>query len=110
MSKLSALPNLTEKQQWYATHIDSAIEQGISLSAYAKAQGIELKSLYNAHARLRQIQQRDLSNSRKAFVEVGKIISARHSNARVMLSNGVIIDLSLHDTPLRQLLQWANQL
>jgi len=47
-------PKVTDKQRWAMEHMERARQEGKALSAYARAQGVSAREIYDAMAALRR--------------------------------------------------------
>ena len=106
MSKYADLPNLTQKQRWYAAHLDEAEQQGLNIAAYAKKHGLRVKNVYNARSKLKQLG----GTVESKLIHAGTVSNKVSSKARVLLPNGCAIDIHLCDTSLSALLKQVSAL
>ncbi len=85
---------LTEKQQFWKTHIDAAAEFEGNQADYARLHNLDIKQLYFFKATLRK---KGLVAAKDEFVRVTPPSPSMRSEVQVMLPNGV--RLSLLDAP-----------
>ena len=51
---MSSSKSLSPRLRFWLAHLQACAQQGVSLSAYASAQGLKVGALYEAKSRLRQ--------------------------------------------------------
>jgi hypothetical protein len=105
---------LTEIQKYWLDHINQATKQKLSMSDYAKQNNLVLKSFYGARALLTKKGVLSTTGN-KSLLPINPSLNLSSSNAiqyasscRVILCNGVIIDLT--DVDITKLLNSATQL
>ena len=103
---------LTQKQQCWLDHVNQASTEKISMLAYAKKNGLPLKTFYHARSTLEQkgfLPPRTQNSTPFMPVTITSPPSEKIAHAcRVKLTNGVVIECS--DIDLTSLLNSANQL
>ena len=104
---------LTERQRFWLEHLKACEAQGVSLSAYAQAQGLKLKSLYDWRWRLGKLGLWAEAGRSNHFVAVQVRPAADEQGlCRVHLANGVCVEfeLALSEAAMGQVLRSASQL
>ena len=104
--------DLTERQRTWLKHIEAAASSGGTLAAYATANGLEVKQLYQWKTALRR---RGLlpDKRRSAFVMVATPTAlVSPTSCSITLPNGVRVQIAgeLDATKLGQILSAANTL
>ena len=93
MSRSGARP--TAREQVWLDHLRAAREQGQTLKAYARAQGLSVSALYSAHSALkRRGVLSEPAPPAPTFVPVR--ITPAAAAFRVHLSNGVVVEVAPH--------------
>ena len=89
------MQQLTSKQQAWLDHINQALSQNISMSAYAKQHHLSIKAFYCARTALVNIGilPAKISTQLVSVTATDKPV-ATPSSCRVTLLNGVILDFS----------------
>ena len=102
---------LTKKQYYWLTHIQQAKRDNLSFSAYAQQQGLDLKSLYNAHWALRKkgclenpVQTADFINVRRPTTLAPDTVLS------VTLPNGIRLEIPVRGDDLLGLLKQVSRL
>ena len=104
---------LTEKQIFWRDHLKACEAQGMSLSAYAQAQGLKLQSLYDWKWRLGKLGLLACASEGDRFVAVQvEPPAVERGVCRVHLTNGVCVelDVSLSEATMRAVLRTANEM
>ena len=87
---------VSELQRQTLAHVQRAQADGVSLSAYARAQGIEVRQMYDAMVQLRKrgLLPKSSSKARRKFVTVKIAVPMGRAAAvcRVLMSAGVTIE------------------
>ena len=99
---------LTDRQRYWFDHLKSAEVKGTTLVAYAAAQGLKTKELYNWKSRF--IKRGLMSSSMKArdFIPVRTEVRGQ---CCIHLPNGVRVEFnSLSDRAMREILVSASSL
>ena len=105
------IARLTEKQQYWLAHIQQAKREQLSFSAYAQQQGLDLKSLYNAHWALRKKGCLDLPVSTADFVKVRRPTTLVSDTVLSMiLPNGIRVEIPVRGDALLGLLKQVSGL
>ena len=102
---------LTKTQQQWLTHVKSAQEQALSMAAYAKQNGLALKSFYHARKVLikKGALQRTVDNEKLLPMKLTEQpVSQSTLACRICLPNGVAIEVA--SIELATVLQAASQL
>lgn len=94
---MSSSKSLSPRLRYWLSHLQACAQQGVSLSAYASAQGLTVGALYEAKSRLRQCGAWPPPGPR--FVRVqGRPTqvndTSRASLFRVSLPNGVVVEVA----------------
>ena len=105
------MEELSERQRYWLNHLKACKTQGVSLRAYADAEGLGLASLYAWNRKLRQYLDDDRPASDRVVspqfipIELDRT-SLFNANCRIELANGVVLHWPLTAAPgaLRQLL------
>ena len=92
--------SMTEKQRFYQAHLSAAGEANQPLAVYARAQGINVHSLYSEKRRLRGLEQKSLP----AFVRVEEASLPSPTLLQIRLPNGVSLALPTHQVSIDQML------
>lgn len=103
---------LTTKQQFWLDHITQAKDLGLSLSAYAKQQNINLKALYNYQTVFRKkgIVESESRFTQLAPIKPNQSMTQLSTIARVTLRNGIYIELPVNESGVEALLQKVSKL
>ena len=104
---------LTAKQRFWLEHIKASKAQGVSLSAYAQAQGLKLQTLYDWKWRLGKLGLLGQASQACGFVAVQVKSPVREQGlCRVHLANGVCVEfeLAMGEASIGQMLRNANAL
>ena len=86
---------LTKIQLQWLTHVNNAQDQCLSMSAYAKQNGLALKSFYNARSVLMEkgAVKRPVNNGMLLPVNIdNQLNNTALAACRISLPNGVIVD------------------
>ena len=104
------MQQLTSKQQAWLDHINQALSQNISMSAYAKQNNLSIKAFYCARTVLVNIGRLPAKKSTPfvSVVTTEKAIVVTPSKCRVTLLNGVLLDFS--DVDMVTLIEKVSQL
>lgn len=97
---MSGSKSLSPRLRYWLGHLQVAAQRGMSLSAYASAQGLKVGALYEAKSRLRRQGAGPPPGAR--FVQVqgtatGVAEHSRTSLCRVSLPNGVVVEVAGSD-------------
>ncbi len=94
---------LTERQQYWQTHLQQCEAAGQSLRAYADANDLKVSTLYFHRKRLRANQSLPAAASKKStFVRAA--VASTTLPCRVHLRNGVTVELGVGGSELPSLL------
>lgn len=87
---------LTAKQQYWMNHLQAADTSQMSLTEYAKANGLKARDLYNARWKLKRSGQLPESIDSTAFVRVQNVPSHSHQavHLAIRFDNGIQCQLS----------------
>ncbi len=102
---------LTKTQQQWLTHLKNAQKQCLSMSAYAKVNGLVLKSFYNARSVLiaKGALSQPADNTMLLPVSIDKPSNnSAPTDCRINLPNGVIVEMPASE--LDVILKAASQL
>lgn len=94
---MSSSKSLSPRQRYWLAHLQRCAQRGLSLSAYARAQGLKVGALYEAKSRLRQ--QGAWLPSVARFVRVQALPASAKDGPRaplfrVSLPNGVVVEVA----------------
>lgn len=81
---------LTERQQYWLSHIQACQQQRISMKDYAQQQGIALHALYDAKCRLNKIGV--LSSKPKSKFQKAEITRVASTLCIIHLPNGIRLE------------------
>ena len=103
------MQQLTSKQQAWLDHINQALSQNISMSAYAKQNNLSIKAFYYARTVLVNIGRlpAKISTQLVSVTATDKPLVTQ-SKCRVTLLNGVVLDFS--DVDMFTLIDKVSQL
>ena len=85
----------TPRQEFWLEHLRACREQGISLKAYAREHDLSVSALYAAKSALKRqgaLAERSVAVPPPTFVPVR--IARRSSAFRVLLPNGVVVEVA----------------
>ncbi len=87
---------LTSKQQYWMSHLQAAEASQMSLTEYAKANGLKARDLYNARWKFKRSGQLPESADSTAFVRVQKAPTHSHQavHLAIRFDNGIQCQLS----------------
>ena len=109
---MSEKKTLTPRLRYWREHLQACASRGMSVSAYAAAEGLKVGGLYEAKSRLRKLGLWPVQGPRFVRLQAEEPIrAAAPSNAplcRVSLPNGVVVETAGAD--LAALLQAAAHL
>ena len=94
---MSSSKSLSPRLRYWLDHLQACAQRGVSLSAYASAQGLTVGALYEAKSRLRQRGAWPPSVARFVRVQGTPVQAApglRASLFRVSLPNGVVVEMA----------------
>ena len=104
---------LTVRQRYWLEHIEACEASGQKMGAYAAAQGLGARALYDAKKRL--VKQGVIASSRRSRpvfqrVQVDDTAALRFEQCRIHLPNGAVIELGGDRVDLPRLLQAVGSL
>lgn len=102
---------VTPRLRYWSEHLQTCAARGMTLSAYAAAEGLKAGALYEAKSRLKQRGWWPLPGSRFVRVHPGRSSTAAPAGSplcRVTLPNGVVVETAGSD--LATVFQAAAQL
>ena len=108
---MSDKKGVTPRLRYWSEHLQTCAARGMTLSAYAAAEGLKVGALYEAKSRLKQRGLWPLPGARFVRVLPGRSSAAGAASAplcRVTLPNGVVVETAGGD--LATVLQAAAQL
>ena len=90
------LKPLTAKQQYWMSHLQAADASQMSLTEYAKANGLKARDLYNARWKFKRSGQRQENTDSTAFIRVQNAPSHSHQavHLAIRFDNGIQCQLS----------------
>lgn len=94
---MSSSKSLSPRMRYWLAHLRACAQQGMSLSAYASAQGLKVGALYEAKSRLRKQDAWPPSDTRFVRVQASPVSSkeaSRVSLFRISLRNGVVVEMA----------------
>ena len=94
---MSSLKLLSPRLRYWLAHLQACARRGMSVSAYASAQGLKVGALYEAKSRLRKQGAWPPSVARFVRVQAspaGAKEGSRASLFRVSLPNGVVVEMA----------------
>lgn len=94
---MSSLKSLSPRLRYWLAHLQACVQQGVSLSAYASAQGLKVGALYEAKSRLRHQGAWPPASARFVRVQArpaGVKEGPRAPLFRVSLRNGVVVEVA----------------
>ena len=83
----------TPRQRFWLEHLKTCREQGLSLKAYARAHDLSLTALYAAKASLKKRRDTSTEPSKVATKLVPIRVAPTAAMVRVLLPNGVVVEL-----------------
>ena len=94
---MSSSKSLSPRLRYWLAHLQACAQQGVSLSAYASAQGLKIGALYEAKSRLRKRGAWPPAGARFVRVQAPPV-SAKEalqtSLFRISLRNGVVVEVA----------------
>lgn len=82
------MAKLTERQQFYKTHLDAASAEGLTIAEYARRHDVPAHGLYDARRRIQ---------AKSDFVRVGRSGPAPLARLELRLPNGLLVTVVADD-------------
>ncbi len=97
---------MTAKQQYWMSHLEAADASQMSLTDYAKANGLKAKDLYNARWKFKRSGQLQERTDSPAFVRVQNTSTRSHQavHLAIRFDNGIQCQLSANVDAVSQVL------
>jgi len=94
---MSSSKSLSPRQRYWLAHLQACAQGGLSLAAYASAQGLKVGALYEAKSHLRKLGAWPSPGPRFVRVQGTAASATEHSQTslcRISLPNGVVVEVA----------------
>lgn len=102
-SRPSASRGLTARQQHWLDHLRAAAQQNRSIAEYARAQHLDPDAMHRWRAVLKKRGVDVAGGERSAFVRASVVPAAESAPLRIVLRNGIVIEVPANAVPLASL-------
>lgn len=82
------MPQLTDRQQFYKSHLDAAAAEGVTIAEYARRHDLPAQPLYDARRRIL---------AKSGFVRVERPTPVSPARLEVRLPNGLQVTIASDD-------------